>query len=543
MRFAYIDSGGNEVPIPSIDALALRIELGAVGPDTQLYDAQADHWGPACTHEIFHTLSRDAGQDGFVPPPAPAAPVAPPPAAPPTRRPASAPPGAAAPKHKKKAAESAAASGLDLGLTLADPPPEPPEVESPAEDGFADLALDLSAPPAPAKPRSGPTAAPADVGGGFDFGDLGGGLELEGSTPDVGSSEPTTGFGDTLALETPMQFTGGMDIGVPSGGDDLRLDEPASAFGAASPPGWMEQSGGGDVMDFSAVAAESTTPEDALLPAVDAPGRQRRSSKGRPSPPKFKQRSPSGPIVLIVLLLALGVGAYVGWPILSARLAQPDVPEQPVVVLPSLPPEILTRLRTLTEGAIADAITEVDRNSAGGAPSEPDPQWLRGNYLANASRFASIETFWSGMGQFMQGVRGAEWRLYRDKLALRVGAAGIAADTVAMMLERADAGFVSAAAARTEAYADLERLVETALALHDFLVLNDASIDYRPAAVSTADPILEAVPSSPALGDQMEERIADYTGSLDAALGSVDRVTRARLTSALIARLQEVGIE
>jgi hypothetical protein len=41
----------------------------------------------------------------------------------------------------------------------------------------------------------------------------------------------------------------------------------------------------------------------------------------------------------------------------------------------------------------------------------------------------------------------------------------------------------------------------------------------------------------------MEERIADYTGSLDAALGSVDRVTRARLTSALIARLQEVGIE
>ena len=71
MRFAYIDSQGNEVPIPSVDALALRIELGAVGPDTQLYDAQADQWGPAHTHEIFHSLSRDSGDEGFMAPPPP----------------------------------------------------------------------------------------------------------------------------------------------------------------------------------------------------------------------------------------------------------------------------------------------------------------------------------------------------------------------------------------------------------------------------------------------------------------------------------------
>ena len=61
MRFAYIDSNGNEVPIPSVDALALRIELGAIKDDTELYDAHADQWGPAHPHEIFHTLSRSAG--------------------------------------------------------------------------------------------------------------------------------------------------------------------------------------------------------------------------------------------------------------------------------------------------------------------------------------------------------------------------------------------------------------------------------------------------------------------------------------------------
>ncbi|MCH7991535.1 MAG: hypothetical protein IIC35_03890, partial [Gemmatimonadetes bacterium] len=79
MRFAYIDSNGNEVPIPSVDALALRIELGAISEDTELYDAQADLWGPAHTHEIFQSLSRTSGGDsGFVAPP----PVVPPPPAP-----------------------------------------------------------------------------------------------------------------------------------------------------------------------------------------------------------------------------------------------------------------------------------------------------------------------------------------------------------------------------------------------------------------------------------------------------------------------------
>jgi hypothetical protein len=119
MRFAYIDSHGNEVPIPSVDALGLRIELGAVGPDTQLYDAQADHWGPAKTHEIFHTLAREVDAEGFVAPP----PVAPPPPAP-SRAPA--PDKPAKPKLKKPERKKADAPGAaDLGLTLAAAPPPP----------------------------------------------------------------------------------------------------------------------------------------------------------------------------------------------------------------------------------------------------------------------------------------------------------------------------------------------------------------------------------------------------------------------------------
>ncbi|MEQ1855483.1 MAG: hypothetical protein ABL963_03380, partial [Longimicrobiales bacterium] len=99
MRFAYIDSHGNEVPIPSVDALALRIELGAIGPDTQLYDAQAAQWGPASSHEIFHSLARDSKSDGFVAPPPVAPPPPPPPPAPAAKAPAKPkPPAKPAPK-------------------------------------------------------------------------------------------------------------------------------------------------------------------------------------------------------------------------------------------------------------------------------------------------------------------------------------------------------------------------------------------------------------------------------------------------------------
>src|SRR3954469_19469502 len=100
MRFIYIDSHGNEISIPTVDALALRIELGAITEATSLYDEAADHWAPAREHEIFRTLQREREEKsaGFVapPPPAPVSPAGAAPSAPPpppgARPPAGAPP-------------------------------------------------------------------------------------------------------------------------------------------------------------------------------------------------------------------------------------------------------------------------------------------------------------------------------------------------------------------------------------------------------------------------------------------------------------------
>jgi hypothetical protein len=52
--------------------------------------------------------------------------------------------------------------------------------------------------------------------------------------------------------------------------------------------------------------------------------------------------------------------------------------------------------------------------------------------------------------------------------------------------------------------------------------------------------VLEAVPATQAIGDQMWDMVDAITESLD-ELGSLDRVTRQRLTAALQARVQEVG--
>ena len=88
----------------------------------------------------------------------------------------------------------------------------------------------------------------------------------------------------------------------------------------------------------------------------------------------------------------------------------------------------------------------------------------------------------------------------------------------------------------------LDQLVTAALGLHDFLVANEANIEYRPASTSTADPILEAVPSTPALGGQMLEMVDRITDAL-ARIEPLDRVTRERLTTALTTRLQQTGIQ
>jgi len=207
--------------------------------------------------------------------------------------------------------------------------------------------------------------------------------------------------------------------------------------------------------------------------------------------------------------------------------------------MPEIPADLLDRMRSLAEAAMADVLEDVERRTmAQDAPTEPDQDWLSYVYLSNASQFANVEAFWLSIDQLMDGMRAAEWQLFHDMYVTRVEAAGVAADTAAFLIERADSGFVAAEGMRRQTYALMEDLVDAALGLHDLLVANEANIAYEP---PSAGLLPVAVPNTAALGDRMEERVDDITSAL-AALGSLDRVTRERLTTALLARLHEVGI-
>ena len=159
-RFIYIDTKGKEVPIPTVDALALRIELGAIKEDTRLYDGAGDRWAPAGEHEVFRSIVREQQERtaGFVapPPPAPAAgaPPGPPPAtagrAPNPFEALEGPAAAADPGWP--AGTSDPLTGLSFDLTLA--PPGEPAGAGP-----------LEADPAPVPPPEATTEAAFDCGG------------------------------------------------------------------------------------------------------------------------------------------------------------------------------------------------------------------------------------------------------------------------------------------------------------------------------------------------------------------------------------------
>lgn len=604
MRFAYIDSQGNEVAIPSVDGLALRIELGAISEDTDLYDAQADRWGPARTHEIFHTLSRHAEDDGFVPPPmappppafeAPAAEAPeveiPPVEAPMTEEPepvaepepeimASAAPDTAPDEEaplfdrvdglgfedpelsepKAVEAETPEAGGEDafgsggLDLTLADAAPVGPPTEAPAESdymSFGDVELDLVDAPAPEETESVADAAEDDA---FDFGDFSGGLDLtddeededEAGTMDFDAlSEPA----DSIDIESPMDFASGGDVG---GG--LELETPMSEFTPDAPPTWMEQDGPGSGDDDGSIAFEAPEAPAASSPAAAPLGKDddddlpkaRREPRSRPSPPKRRRKAPVGAILGVVGVVIVGGGGFFAWSAMSGGEGASD--DQRVtlraVVMPDIPAELLPQMRDLAESALADMVTDLTgRSEALDIPPEPRSEWLGGNYLSNASQFPDIEEFWLGIERFVDEVRSSDTDLFNAKYQDQLSGAGLDAETSALMAERADSGFAAARDGRFEAYSLMDDLVNASLDLHLFLMDNEADIQWAPASAGfSADPVLEAVPATKALEEDMLNRIAEITRAL-ADLGALGRVTRERLFAVLFDRIRSAGIQ
>ncbi len=595
MRFAYIDSNDNEVPIPSVDALALRIELGAITDDTQLYDAAADQWAPANSHEIYHTLQRSAGEDeGFVaPPPVAAAPVVATPDLAIEDEPLAVEetPG---PEELGSVAEGGEDLGDMSGLTLADTSTE-------SEGGsLPDLDLDLA--PAEAEGEGLTLAvddslaggddlgfetidlAPAQAGGdpdepdlqpaeddpaedgealGFDFGGMEGGLELEQPTesedepsmgfsgggldtgaPDLGpggdfgpgSDEPVPDFSGGMELETAIDFgAGGFDTDSDGG---LDLEAPMSEFSPDEPPSWMEgeDAKDGDVLDFSASAPTSE--------AGDESGRDRRTPKSRPSPPKHrKQRNLAAPLVGVVVLLAVGVGGYAAWPILSERLDALGEPETSEVMVPDLAPELMAEMQSAADAALATSFYNVvSAWNAQARVDAPGTDWPGGSYMASASQYGTVEDFWNDMSDLLEVARDISVVDFDAALSAELSARGMSGADALAIRERADSGYVAAAPARQVTWDRFAAVVDASLAMHRFVLANEAEIEYVPASTATTNPVLEIDAATPEISAALEDMLGAVVDAL-ADLGYRRLVSSEGLRGHLLTELQASGIQ
>lgn len=506
MRFIYIDSQGKEVSIPTVDALALRIELGAITDGTRLFDVAAFRWAPAGEHEIYRALVREQEEKSgrFVAPPPPMVP-------PPT--------------------PTAPGTGADGGLGL-------------------DFDLTVAAPPE--EPAGEPPTVPLGRTSAVDFSGLGGLLTDEADEEDAAAGSPAdeVGADPGLAMESVLSPSLGetpSDPGPPVLGG-LHLEPPLSDL-PVDQAGWTAR----DRMKIETAEEEvAATPwgEERVRSLDLGPARPERPTPPfRPTPLPAAQRPSALPALILaaVAVAVLAGGGWLGWSRLRERQAEAAAaarPLDPPVTIPVIAPALEPRMRALADSARSDWLADVRTTlpAERGLPVEPDREWLGGSYLADASRYPGVEQYWRSVGALLDEIEASDVDRFAALYRERLDSAGVTAADAQQMLDRARAGFQAARPDRRLVYRRMRGVVDASLGLHEFLLANEGRIQHDPAAGGASrDPVLEAVPDTPELGNEMWGRVDRITASLD-ALGALDQVTTDRLMELLTLKLQAVPI-
>ncbi len=591
MPFIYIDSQGREVKIPSVDALRLRIELGAIGDVTQFHDENSGRWAPAVEHDIYRTLKRELDSlesSGFVapPPPTPDTPTA---AAEDPASPEAGPDAAGAEVPEERADPAEPGSLEPTPPEAATSPPGLPDHE--ADIDLADpFAMDLGIAPSqavtpPEEVPDGPAAGDVedDEDDGFDVSPLWDDepdldLEAEGEPPaSVGAAGPAPAEPPEAAAPAPEaptpeppappppeerlvasaeeELMGSVPPSDGGVGEDSGLTlEPslAESFDAPPPvdedpedvPDWMSDPG---EVTVEPLASEPVAADPADSWRAEEELRSEPVSRPRSAPPPRKltrARSPGaqGVAGLLLLVVVVGAAAVFGWRYLSPLLGGGDPPE-PEIALPALDEALVPSFRAMAGGAASEmSAAFLSLPERADIPGEPSQDWLAGIYLANASDYANIPAYWEAVREWVDAARDSEMSAFREALRSEVDASDLSAPDAEAVRNRALTGFQAASTDRQAVYDQLRAVADRALALHEFLLANEAQVVYEPAASGVSrDPVLEAVPATVELGDAMWDRVGAITNAMD-ALGYLDQIDTDRLLAAFLEKLEASAV-
>lgn len=200
---------------------------------------------------------------------------------------------------------------------------------------------------------------------------------------------------------------------------------------------------------------------------------------------------------------------------------------------------LTARLSAMMERADDDIEQAVRRDLRRHALAPAPPaSWLQGSYLAQASLYPEVPSYWKELGAFLDRFRADLPTLVEESYRRRIREAGFTGRTGTILLEDAMERFASRESARMEAFEPLDDLTVSALELHVLLVRDETNIAYEPFTKEglSRDPVLEAVPADSVLERKMWSGLTRVTKALE-ELDAVEAPTTGNLMGALQERL------
>jgi hypothetical protein len=147
--------------------------------------------------------------------------------------------------------------------------------------------------------------------------------------------------------------------------------------------------------------------------------------------------------------------------------------------------------------------------------------WLEGIYLAEASRFPEVRSFWERYASYVEAMRAEEEQLFRQNLVARLRSEGVSEAQLSMRVARALRTFNADLVRREAVYDAMMELASAALDLHEFLADNENRISHAPASAGfSREPITEAIPDTRELGEEMDLALDRLFLALEATQGN-----------------------
>ena len=299
----------------------------------------------------------------------------------------------------------------------------------------------------------------------------------------------------------------------PSALDELHLVDPSTAWSRAD-----------EAHDAPPVADSPEPPfeADTATPEPDRPTPSPVTMRVNATGGKARRRGRAvlaGTVVTVAAAL-LAAQNMLGREDPSAAGPDPLVDTGPP---PAANPELEATIQDAEGSAFRDMMLAMDSLRTVYDVARGPREWLTGRYLANASDFGDVESYWRRYRDYVAELSARDEEMFRFGFVRRLEKSGLEGAVLSMRLARSTEEFRASGGARDSVYAAMDGMARAALNLHALLVASEDDIVYTPVrpGVVTRDPVLEAVPNNAELRTRIWEDLDRLFGYMDVVRGGV----------------------